>query len=320
MNAGNYQKRFRLFKNAKMKSASSVVVSLLLVAGSFAIALEAVASAATREEVVVRDTYGKASFATRIGVVVHSAVLHSEGWPEIDDEAALRRELDRELKFEHSHFVVGKLSDIASNQWLSYVTSSPVPVIQLTYEDLPVTLTTDEKTTTKKVVFAYAWWAKDTGPPKRRSYLTVGQAIKSVRAPVSGEWERFASFRVRASLRGRSITYKALFLFAQDEQGNETVLPIDTMINPSALAQFVENPMYPSALVETTYREIPFVRDWIKRNELKNCKRGPDPQVCCNFRSNQCGIASEDLAASFSQPVDPQTKWIIDQKGQKEKQ
>jgi hypothetical protein len=66
--------------------------------------------------------------------------------------------------------------------------------------------------------------------------------------------------------------------------------------------------MYPSALVDTAYREVPFIQSWIVANEATNCKKTIASEVCCDPKTWQCGIASEDLQRSMKVAIDPETR------------
>src|SRR4051794_18354440 len=79
----------------------------------------------SHEEAVVRETYGKLTFAANVGLLVHATLLHSEGWPSITDEDALRKAMSEQIQFDLSGFQVGTLSDVRPVKWTSLVTTFP---------------------------------------------------------------------------------------------------------------------------------------------------------------------------------------------------
>lgn len=266
----------------------------------------------THEETVVRDTYGRISFAGQIGILAHAAILHSDGWPKLDDEPALRRAMANQIRFSVGSFQVGDLTQISQTKWTSLATTFPNAALQIAYQDLPFSMQTRKGKTLKKIIYADVAWSNETGTRGGdQTDPTVQDALKSVKSPKGGTWSRYASFTVNAALQGRSVSYQALFLFGKDNNGNETILPIDYFAG-SGIAPFVANPMYPAALLETAVREVPLIEQWIAANRISGCKKGADyPEVCCDSSRGRCGIASEDVEKSLKIPVDPDTRWFI---------
>ncbi len=284
-----------------------VVVALLLMLGPICIGQQI-----THEEQVVRAAYGKLSYGAQLGVLWHAVAQH-DGWPGLDDGLTLSKAMNEELRFELSGFKVGNIRELGTASWTSLV-EGPVDVIQINSQETPVTINKDKFS----IVYADVGWKKSPGTPIERNEdpsmrttksPTVLETIKALKKPTGGgEWARYASYSVVAMLRDRSISYRATFLFANGK--SEEALPLDYALT-SGVALFINSPMYPEALVNTAFREIPFVQAWIASNEVSGCKKLHEPEVCCVPTTGQCGLAAEDVQRSMALPIDPESRWLV---------
>jgi hypothetical protein len=110
--------------------------------------------------------------------------------------------------------------------------------------------------------------------------------------------------RRRYRTQGRSRTYHALFAFGKDDKGQEAIQPVDTVIGNSILSAFVNRPLYPATLLNTSMREDPAVATWLKAHQVfdATCKPGKE-DVCCDLNTLECGVSAHDVNAAFSQPI-----------------
>jgi hypothetical protein len=270
----------------------------------------------SHEEQVVRATYGKAGFAAQIGMVWH-AVIGDKEWPGLNDGLTLSKAMNEQIRFELNGFKTGKVADISSESWTTLL-EGPVNVLSLHYVEIPVGFSKGKLQTNYNLTYADAAWLPESPSPSETheerapSALvpTVKHLLQSLRKPRNGvEWTRYVSYSVVAMLRERSISYRASFLFSgQGDQ--EEILALDYATGMS-IAPFANNPMYPSALLDTVYREIPFVQGWIVANEIDGCKQFKRPEVCCDRRTGRCGLATEDVQQSLSTAIDPETRLFI---------
>jgi hypothetical protein len=277
-------------------------------------ALAAMGQPMTREEQLVRATYARVTFAAQLGMLWH-AVEMNEGWPSLDDGLVLTKAMNEQVRFDLTDFKVGELKDVNSASWTSMI-EGPVDNLLIHFVEAPVGFTKQSKTRTFYITYADAAWklaapsAIDTLEERSRSSLvpSVKEVLRSLHKPHgNGEWKRYASYSVVASLRERSISYRATFLFSSKD---DEVLPLD-YATAMGIAPFVKTTMYPSALVDTAFREIPLVQSWILSNEIKGCKTSNQPEVCCDPAMGRCGIASEDLQRSLGTQIDPDMRTFL---------
>jgi len=268
----------------------------------------------SHEEQIVRATYARVTFAAQLGMLWHAVELN-EGWPGLNDGLVLTKAMNDQVRFDLTDFKVGELKDIGTASWASLV-EGPVDTLFIHFVEMPVSFTKNNKTRNFPITYADAAWkpaapsAIDTLEERTRTSLvpTVKEVLRSLHKPNSGgEWKRYASYSVVASLREKSISYRATFLFSAD--GHE-ILPLDYATG-MGIAPFVKTTMYPSALVDTAFREIPLIQSWILSNEIKGCKATNQPEVCCDPVMGRCGIASEDLQRSLSMQIDPDMRSFL---------
>ncbi|HTP89093.1 MAG TPA: hypothetical protein VMJ34_19210 [Bryobacteraceae bacterium] len=108
-------------------------------------------------------------------------------------------------------------------------------------------------------------------------------------------YARYAAFRVHLSYQGRERRYNALFLFGNDENGRATVLPIDEVIDNSALLRLSHPSTVPGPLLR---------REALRRAPVKafiESIHGPDDcsieavtGMCCD-NDGKCGLSFEEL-------------------------
>jgi hypothetical protein len=265
----------------------------------------------TREEKLVRVTYAKLSFAAQMSILWH-AVSQQNGWPGLENQFELNNALNSQIRFDLTDFKVGNLSDIGDRSWTSLI-EGPVDVIGVNPQTIPFSITNGHKERKLPISYVEVFWKKKSDPPSE--YLesehklpTVREVLLDMHGPASGKWSRYASFSVVAAFRQRTVSYRASFLF---NTSSTEVLPLDYALGMGP-GSVIHVPMYPSALVDSAYREIPFVQGWLIANELKGCKEFKEPEVCCDPTTGQCGIASEDIQRSMAIPIDPEERSILD--------
>ena len=265
----------------------------------------------TPEERLVRVTYAKLSFAARISIVWH-AVSQKSGWPGLDNQLTLDKALNDQIRFDLTDFRIGNLSDIGDHLWTSLI-EGPIDVIGVNIQTVPLGIRINRHKERKlPITYAEVFWKKKDGPPSEHlagehKIPTVKEVMAGIHGPNGGSWSRYASFSVVAALHQRTISYRATFLFSTS--GDE-VLPLDYALGMGP-GGVIHLPMYPGALIDSAYREIPFVQGWIIANELKGFKEFKEPEISCDPTTGQCGIASEDLQHSMLIPIDPDEREIL---------
>jgi hypothetical protein len=262
----------------------------------------------SQEEQIVRNYYGKLSLLSQVGIL-SSVIFHLT--PATGPDAA--KLLESRIHFALGGFQVGDLAEMESSPWTFLLNpDAPQNVIDIMSSGSNIGINDRHYFLPWYVVK----WKKPASPEaqqSRREQLdklarffgtsTVKDAIKRI-AP--GDWSRYASFTVNATLDGRTITYRSVFLFT--DHGSK-VEPLDPAMG---LPVHLDAPFYPVALVESAYRELPAVKSWVEKNQLSGCKKFKEPEICCNPATGQCGLASEDVAHSLDVPIDDKEREYVE--------
>jgi hypothetical protein len=264
-----------------------------------------------QEEQIVRKYYAKLSFLSQL-TVLSNIIMRA---PPKLTAAGARKLMEDSVRFELSEFQTGDFAEIETRPWTLLLNpDAPQNVIQVNSTGGNIGI---DKQSFLLTSYQAVWSKAQLQPEEqqnRRDQLSRGMrfaeiaTVKDVVVRVThsgGDWSRYASFTVRAMLAGQAISYRATFLFAH--QG-ETVAIYDPAVGvPVGL----NAPFYPTVLVESVYRELPFFKTWVAENQLSGCKKLSEPEVCCDPANGHCGMASEDVARSLSLPIDDKGRWLL---------
>lgn len=79
-------------------------------------------------------------------------------------------------------------------------------------------------------------------------------------------------------------------------------MPMDLMVEGLDFA--IKQELQPRALLETHYREIPLVSDWLINGERiePSCSPG---KICCDAATMQCGVPQPDVVKAFGKRLSP---------------
>jgi hypothetical protein len=265
------------------------------------------------EEATVRNTYAKLSYACQVGVLAKAVLFNGkrfadEKGPVASDQAGIERELAKQPDLELKDFRIGDVAQIKDKPLASFITV-PTDSFKLINDGANYGIGSQFSTTNTTISWATLLWrssqeaaAYSKEVSDETSKKTIGQLVAPARVPYS----RYASFSVHAILQGKSISYNALFLFPQDAHKGD-LWPIDTVIG-SELITLTKAPLYPGALVETTFRELPVVRAWIDSHRISACPVKGQRAVCCDPQTGICGLDDETVQKAMGVPVDPITR------------
>jgi hypothetical protein len=255
-----------------------------------------------QEEQIVRNYYAKLSFLAQVQVL-------SNVWmrgPSRLTEAAIRELMKDQIHVDLSEFQTGDFAEIETHPWTLLLNpDAPQDVIGVTSSGASIGVNQHNFFIAS---YQVAWNKPQMQPERqqeRREHLASGMratgasTVKDVvRLMDPGDWSRYASFTVSTRLQGQAISYRATFLFA--DHGRKIASFDPAMRVPVDL----NGPFYPAMLVESVYRELPFIKKWVADNQLTGCKRLKEPEVCCDPETGRCGLASEDVAHSLALPID----------------
>lgn len=265
----------------------------------------------SHEEEVVRTTYTKLSFLSRIGPLSRAAKQQLSGTQA--DPVKLSAAMDAAAPvFTLTDFQIGPIASIAGETWGEFVTM-PRPG-DLALDGSWVTETYSDNGIQKEWKEIELRWAPAHAatPEVEQSYqdLTIADAIKLgskqwFQFPVT--YTRYAAFTVDASFQGKSTgPHKAIFFFGTDSKGKEVVAQNDLLSGPSPLWNVRDNSSYPAGLLQSKLRDVPVVANWLRANEMPAAAcTSSQPELCCTH--DHCGISvkdlNRDLAANLPKPT-----------------
>lgn len=265
------------------------------------------------EETTVRNTYARLKYACEVGVLAKAVIFNGKKFPgdtgpTAGDQKGIERELARQLDLELKDFRIGDVAEIKDKPLASLITVPGADSFKLVNEGANYSVGSQFSTTNTTISWVSIRWrsnqeaaAYSKEVSDEVSQKTVGDLIAQVRVP----YARYASFSVHATLQGKSISYNTLFLFPKDPHAD--LWPIDTVIG-SELIGLNKAPLYPGALVETTFRELPVVRAWVDSHRVSSCPVKGQRAVCCDPQTGICGLDDETLQKAMDVPVDPMTR------------
>lgn len=238
----------------------------------------------------VQRAYAKLTFAIDVGTV-HSSVIPGTGV----QTAALSRALDaRELQIELCDFQIIALRDAAGVRFRDILTQ-PDGTEVLQIAPRVFSRVVEPTATTPRIEVADNSAAAQWAPGETVSAnwdVPVEEAAPSFEHP--NWWKTIVSYSVTVRFQGKTRDYRAFFLFGADEQGNQQILPVDTVLQGGALYHFLTASIYPATLLRTEYRAEPAVMNWLRSNQRfdLDCPTG---EACCDLTALKCGLLSADL-------------------------
>ncbi len=259
----------------------------------------------THEETMVRTAYARLSYAAQLRVVAEDAMGTTHA---AHNKSELKAQIaNLAPQFQIDNVVVGNLSTFAGISWEQLVTKPNGDLIDVISSGVSPTFTTRNGTTKKSMFYVMTGWSSHSF---ERSWdgVSAAQGIVEVpKLPSELCCGSYASYRVRVTLEGRSRTYNALFLFGKDSKGNETIHMVDHVIGLGSLELVLTQSLYPEPLLETYYREIPEISDWIAANTISRTNEVRD--AYCSQAG--CGLPSNWVKKSLAVPIDPETRELL---------
>jgi hypothetical protein len=267
------------------------------------------ASHMPQEEQIVRNYYMKLSLLAQVGPL-SNVIMH--GSPKLT-EAAVRDLIKDQIHVDLSEFQTGDFAEIETKPWTLLLNpDAPQDVIGVSSSGANIGVNQHNFSVN---TYQVAWNKPQSEPERqqaRREQIASGMratGVSTVKDVVKlvdpGDWSRYASFTVRTRLQAQAISYRATFLFA--DHGRKIAIFDPAMRMPVEL----NGPFYPTVLVESVYRELPFLKKWVADNQVSGCKRLKEPEVCCDPETGRCGLASEDVAHSLTLPIDDIDRWVL---------
>jgi hypothetical protein len=124
--------------------------------------------------------------------------------------------------------------------------------------------------------------------------LPIGQLLDN--GTLDPGYTDYASFTVKISYLGEQRQYQTLFLFGRDASGKEICLPIDQIIGLSTLLTLIQAPVTPDPLLADRFRNRPETREFLQALQAPpGCSNESRTQMCCDQTSGKCGVSTETL-------------------------
>jgi hypothetical protein len=270
------------------------------------------------EESFVRALYAKLSYAAELRVLAEAAIFDGKRFPDSkgpsrNDTAGLERELAAQPRFEITDVHVGPLTDFKEARIRDLITVPSTDALNVVADGTNFNVSSPFSQAETRVSWVTVLW-KPTADIAREDAEVSSQLgdtpFASFIAKMPVHFSHYASFSVRLRFRGRTVPYRAMFLFPEkiDERGSG-VWPLDLVVGPK-LATLDQMALYPSAFLETGLRELPTVQAWIDAHRL-SCANGKARTVCCDPALGLCGISPQDLQKSMAIEVDPATRELF---------
>ena len=252
-------------------------------------------SGQTQEEKLVKTTYAKLKFAAQAHGV-HDLVNAGKRPTLAEIERYLA---SNDLRFEISNFSSGSVKDISQRKFIELVTKPDgqdvvmiVSTMNKYTEDSKANLEVSETSDYS----ANVSWSHGQNLIGEDWNVPVGDALSSAQTQNRSTYSRYASYSVSVTFRGRSRTYKAMFLFGV---GEEPVLVLDNVTNNSGLSFFEKHSVYPAVLLRRASKE-PGVAAWLRSRQVRSstCDSGKQ-EVCCDFQALTCGVSAADIVSAL---------------------
>jgi hypothetical protein len=247
----------------------------------------------SHEETMIRTAYAKLSYA----VDINTAYRLAQSNPGINPNELIRQVNLKGLRFLLSDFKVGNLADIADAEYTDMFDQYPDGQ-DVIYARVETETYSEAGGASAQMETARAEWG--SGPEGTAPHRTVRQMIPALEQesgiPDIAPLQRYCSYGVTATFAGRSVSYRAAFLFG----ANGKARPDDVVVGVGggSLFHFLLHPAYPVAFLRTRMGDNPAVRYFLTSNQRTgaSCTSG---DACCDAETLQCGVLSTDLAAEL---------------------
>ena len=250
----------------------------------------------SHEETVVRTAYAKLTYAVEQGAV--SELAFEAGGAPVQGPPREQRIADAQVRFALSDFKTGNAIEILNRKVVDFITPA-------SGETLAVMGRTNNYVEDGKSTMWYApglRWTPAQQPPPDVQELTMDELYQlqwQQKRPGSA-WQRYASYSVNVTYRGKSKAYKALFMFGHDIKGNESVEVQDAITEGTGLAQAMHEHLFPDAFLRTRLRDVPTVAEWIKAKQTDATECSDEQGICCDLATLQCGPRRSDVEKALA--------------------
>ena len=243
---------------------------------------------ATHEETIVRSAYARLSYSID-QLPVSRLAMEAGGVPVPREVASLssnERIAAAHISISLRDFVVGNAKELLSRK--------VADTIQPMADRLDIVSGVHSLISNKQEFHWYepiaSWAAAEPPAPGSLEALTVADFLKMQwQGKNVAAWQSYVSYLVTVNYKGKTVgPYKALFIFGHDTKGGEVVEPEDSVIDATALAGAMAEPLYAGALTSDRLKDVPAVRDWVDaKQQSANCYEAQG--VCCDLGRLECG-------------------------------
>ena len=231
----------------------------------------------------VRD-YLAIPYAMQLTVLVQAA---KSGQGQVDAAAIKQPMADAlSMQISLSGITTGKTADIQNQAFTNFVTV-PDPsedIVHLTV--LKPALQNHEKFGSITAAWGPLDKQQDTS---KASDLTLEQLFTQLSDLYATTFTRYVAYTVMLQYQGRSVNYKALYLFSDDPLKYQIV---DLFLNGSRYSN-ASAAYRPDLVLISPLRNIPAIHDWMLSHTTDNDQCGEMNQLCC--LNGQCSLRRKDF-------------------------
>ena len=262
----------------------------------------------SHEEQVVRMYYAKLDYLSQLGAVSKLALAsYSPARAAIDETESARRLSDAKIDVSLSDFKVGPLSDIKNRKWVDLVTfpQPPTEVLEVRIEGHEYTDADLPKISWRSAVSEW-----NLVQPEAKEVLdqelgwTVGKVLEmqNEATPSTVVYDRYASYSVSITAKGKSSSYKAMFLFGVEANDEKDAIE-DSFTRVSGVGEDTSKGSEVGGLLHSHLREVPEMAEWLTAHSIPDadCPNLGTGGFCCV--SNRCGIPEADLQRELATPL-----------------
>jgi hypothetical protein len=266
------------------------------------LACQAMVADMTHEETVVRTAYARFAYATSQAPIGDLA-LEAGGnpiRPDAKNKTPEQRFAETKVSCSISNFVVGNVGDVLDHKLSEFITQ---PVSEM----LEVASVEGMGYGGVRWNYLRLHWLPAPAMNSVAAALTIREELQELWKDKLPSIQRYVSYSVTVNLNGKSLgPYRAMFLFGNDAQGSEHVLPLDPNTSAIGLGQALAMDLSPAAFTQTRLRSSSVVKNWLTENQMSGAACVPNEpgrkDVCCDLVRMKCGPSSTDVATGLAMP------------------
>jgi hypothetical protein len=266
------------------------------------IALANAQTTMAQEEQSVRAAYLKMSYAAQECFLAEQALSGTSSLLNSPDDLNKRMSLQVPT-FQITDISIGDVSSVGTMPWSRLVSKPEGDVINVVATKIPHA--------GKNMFCPHLSWAERGNYQANDWEAPTSDVVAKMQKASGIVYGRYASYTVTVSLEARTRTYHAAFLMGKTPNGKDMAYPVDHILGMGSLNFVIGNSMYPVTLLETSFRDLPSIKEWIGTAAL-TCKEQREVRdICCDPVAGKCGLPQTQLDKSKSVVLSTEDDWKV---------